>query len=289
MPAFLKGALRAIFLALNTIGTFSLMIPASLIKLVTPAGSSVRSLCDRVLNALASGWVARNNVVICNPQAAQWQVEGMDQLSPKAWYLVLPNHRSWVDILLLQRSFHGHIPFLKFFLKQSLIYVPVIGLAWWALDFPFMKRGKGRSSRASDMAATRKACERFRHLPTTVINFVEGTRFTAAKHLQQSSPYKHLLKPRLGALGVALTAMGDQFTSALSVTLVYPEGTPSFWQLLCGQVRQVKVLVHTELIPEILRGDGDPEGQERRQALQAWMQQMWQAMDERIERALQTS
>ncbi len=70
-------------------------------------------------------------------------MQGVDSLHQRGWYLVSSNHQSWVDILVLQRIFHGRIPFLKFFLKQELIWVPVIGLAWWALDFPFMKRGKG--------------------------------------------------------------------------------------------------------------------------------------------------
>ena len=55
-------------------------------------------------------------------------------------YLVLANHQSWVDIPVLQRVFNRRIPLLRFFLKRQLFWVPVLGLAWWALDFPFMRR-----------------------------------------------------------------------------------------------------------------------------------------------------
>ena len=108
-------------------------------------------------------------------------MQGVDGLHARGWYLVSSNHQSWVDILVLQRVFHGRIPFLKFFLKRELIWVPVIGLAWWALDFPFMQRGGGHGARRGDLEATREACEKFKRIPTSVINFVEGTRFTPAK------------------------------------------------------------------------------------------------------------
>jgi 1-acyl-sn-glycerol-3-phosphate acyltransferase len=100
----------------------------------------------------------------------------------------------------------------------------VIGLAWWALDFPFLRRGGGRGGGLDDLATTRKACEKFRHIPTSVINFVEGTRYSAQKHARQASPYRHLLRPKVGGLGVALATIGKQFEALLDVTIVYPHG-----------------------------------------------------------------
>jgi hypothetical protein len=50
------------------------------------------------------------------------------------------------------------------------------------------------------------------------MNFVEGTRFTPAKHAAQQSPYKHLLKPKAGGLALALHVLGDRFDSLLDVT-----------------------------------------------------------------------
>jgi len=170
---------------------------------------------------------------------------------------VAPDHQSWVDILVLQRVCHGRIPFLKFFLKNELIWVPVIGLAWWALDFPFMARGRGNGSRHDDLRATREACEKFKRIPTTVINFVEGTRFTRAKHAAQRSPDRHLLRPKVGGLGVALATMGEVFESTLDVTLVYPDGAPRCWDLLCGRLRHVVVRVQQRPMPPGPLG-GDP-------------------------------
>lgn len=282
MPS-VRGALNTLLLGLNTLLAFTLMVPPALVKLLVPA-DRVRAGCDRVLNGLAGGWVAVNNAWIASACPAPWQVRGVEGLNPRGWYLVSSNHQSWVDILVLQRIFHGRIPFLKFFLKRELIWVPVIGLAWWALDFPFMKRGRGTGR--SDLATTRRSCEKFKRVPTAVINFVEGTRFTAAKHAGQNSSYRHLLEPRTGGLGVALATMGEQFEAMLDVTIVYPEGTPSFWALLCGNVRAVAVDVRQRAIPPHLLGT-DPSGDKARRAhTRKWIEAQWQDKDRLIQERL---
>lgn len=282
LPAPLRGALAAVLLGLNTVIGVSLMIVPALLKLLLPI-EGLRKLCTRVLSGIATGWVAVNNAWIVGVGAAPWDVKGVDDLHQRGWYLVSPNHQSWVDILVLQRVFHGRIPFLKFFLKQELVWVPVIGLAWWALDFPFMKRGRSKGAKAADLATTRKACEKFKKLPTTVINFVEGTRYTEAKHAKQNSPYRHLLKPKIGALCVALATMGEQFEALLDVTLVYPDGRPTFWHLLCGNVGRVIVRVQQRPIPAELVGR-DPQS-DRAVLVQTgrWMEAQWAEKDLLIE------
>jgi 1-acyl-sn-glycerol-3-phosphate acyltransferase len=262
-----------------------MVIPA-LVKLLVPI-ETVRRACDRLLNAQASAWVAVNNAWIGAVNPARWDVQGLEGLHRRGWYLVSSNHRSWVDILVLQRVFHGRIPFLKFFLKRELIWVPVIGLAWWALDFPFMKRGRGTGARHSDLQTTREACEKFRRIPTSVINFVEGTRFSPAKQTQQRSPYRHLLKPRAGGMGIALATMGEQFEALLDVTIVYPQGTPRFWDLLAGRVDAVTVRVSQRPIPpEVLGGDPIADADYRRR-IGDWLAGQWSEKDQLIDELLQ--
>src|SRR5690606_4256834 len=177
----------------------------------------------------------------------EWHVEGELALRPNDWVLVNCNHQSWADIFVLQHVLHGRIPLLKFFLKKQLLYVPLIGLAWWALDFPFMQRHsqaalrRRPALRAQDQAATRRACRRFAATPTSVMNFAEGTRFTRRKHRQQHSPYRHLLKPRAGALALTLGTIGSRFRALVDATIVYPQGIPTFWQFLCGRVPRIAV------------------------------------------------
>ncbi|HEX4845272.1 MAG TPA: acyltransferase, partial [Geothrix sp.] len=254
--AAVKGSFASSVLAANAVAIFSGMIPFALVKLALPF-AAVRRGVDRVLMGLAEGWIAVNGAWMALVQRIRWDVQGLDGLRRRGWYLVSSNHQSWVDILVLQKVFHRKVPFLKFFLKRQLLFVPVMGLAWWALDFPFMRRRSG--SRAKDLATARKACEKFRQVPTSVMNFLEGTRFCPAKQAAQQSPYRHLLKPKVGGLATALGAMGERFDALLDVTIVYPEGVPSFWDLLSGQMSRVVVRVHEREIPAHLLG-GDYEG-----------------------------
>ncbi len=275
----IKGTLAALLLIVNTVIGFSLMIPFALLKAALPF-RGVRQVADAALNAIAEGWSSVNGWWIAAVGRTRWHVTGVDGFKRKGWYLVSSNHQSWVDILVLQRTFNRRIPLLKFFIKYELIFVPVIGLAWWALDFPFMKR-KGGVSAQKDLETARKACEKFRVIPTSVISFLEGTRFTRSKQAQQKSPYQHLLKPKAGGIGMALETMGDMFDAMIDVTIVYPNGVPEFWQLLSGQMDEVVVKVREVAIPrELLHRDAT--GGIKRAELQAWINGLWEAKDREI-------
>lgn len=278
----LRGLLTGLILGLNTLLiALSLVLPA-LVKLLVPV-PPVRRAADRLLAGLASTWVAINNAWITTVRpGARWDVQGVQSLDPRGWYLVASNHQTWVDILVLQRVFHGHIPFLKFFLKRELIWVPVIGLAWWALDFPFMSRGKSRGALKKDLETTRRACEKFKQIPTSVMNFVEGTRATPEKRASEKSPYQHLLRPKIGGLSVALATMGEQFHGLLDVTLVYPRGTPTFWDLLCGRLDAVIVRVQRRDIPPDLVGTEHAAERAHVVRLGRWVEQQWKEKDRLI-------
>jgi 1-acyl-sn-glycerol-3-phosphate acyltransferase len=278
----LCGLLTGLVLSLNTLVVALSLVPPALVKLLLPL-PPVRRAADHALAALASGWVVVNNAWIAAVRpGARWDVEGVESLSPRGWYLVASNHQTWVDILVLQRVFHGHIPFLKFFLKRELIWVPVIGLAWWALDFPFMSRGKSKGALRKDLETTRRACEKFKQIPTSVMNFVEGTRATPAKRAAEKSPYRHLLRPKIGGLSVALATMGEQFQCLLDVTLVYPGGTPTFWDLLCGRLDAVTVRVQQRAIPPELVGVEHAAERAHVVRLGRWVEQLWKEKDHLI-------
>lgn len=278
----LKGCLASVALGLNTLLFVPAIMPFALLKLVLPF-KPVRRLIDPAMNWLAAGWIGVNSAWMSAVGHTRWNVQGVEKLSPRGWYLVSSNHTSWVDILALQKVLNRRIPLLKFFLKQQLIWVPVIGLAWWALDFPFLKRGGGGKSSQFDLESTRRACERFKLTPTSVIIFLEGTRFTRRKHAAQASPYAHLLKPKAGGMAIALTTMGDQFDALLDITLHYPDGTPTFWDLMCGRVHNVTMRVQTRPLPVQLL---DPDTQRRprfRALVQKWIDGLWQEKDRLLE------
>ena len=279
LPAFLKGLLAAVILVVNTVIVFSGMIPFALLKLVLPF-RPVRRVTDFMLNGLATIWIAINSRWMASVSRTRWQLSGLENFSLGGWYLVSSNHQSWVDILVLQKIFNRQIPFLKFFIKHELIYVPIMGLAWWALDFPFMKR-RGGATAQKDLETARKACEKFKVIPTSVISFMEGTRFTQDKHDQQNSPYQHLLKPKTGGVGMALETMGELFDCLVDVTIVYPGGVPTFMDLLTGRIDEVVVTVRQQPIPKELLVGADGRAADRSK-LQTWINGLWQAKDAEI-------
>jgi 1-acyl-sn-glycerol-3-phosphate acyltransferase len=283
-----RGALCALLLVVSTVVLSLALLAPALLKRALPLPPLARG-CDRLLIGLAGAWVALNKRWMdAGGRSARWDVQGLDGLHLQGWYLLACNHLSAVDILVLQHVFHGRIPFLKFFLKRELIWVPLIGLAWWALDFPFMRRGKTREAQRRDLETARAACEKFRHQPTSVMNFVEGTRVSAEKIASERSPYKHLLKPKVGGLSVALATMGEQFEALLDVTLVYPDGVPSFWDLLCGRLHTVSVHVQQREIPPQLLGMDAAGERARLVRLGRWLEQIWVGKDARIEATLQS-
>ena len=285
--SLLRGLLAGFLLLANTLFWVPVLLLFALLKLLVP-GRRVRLWVDPLLLRIAEAWIAGNSAWMGLTQRTAWDVQGLDGLNPRSWYLVTANHQSWVDILVLQHLLNRRIPLLKFFLKQPLIWVPVMGLAWWALDFPFMRRHsqaylkKHPEMRGRDQATTRRACEKFALVPTSVMNFLEGTRFTPGKHARQQSPYRHLLKPKTGGMALALDAMGDKFQAVLDVTIVYPDGIPSFWQFLCGRVPRVVVRGNASPVPAHLVGADYSGDAAVRQAFQQWAQPLWLTKDARI-------
>ena len=88
---------------------------------------------------------------------------------------------------------------------------------------------------------------------TSVFNFLEGTRNTASKHAAQNSPFRYLLRPRAGGIAFVLDAMGEQMASMLNVTIHYPDGIPTFWELLCGRIPRIVVRFEQIAIPAQFR------------------------------------
>jgi len=292
LPPTARGVIALLLLVLNTLFWCTLLFALALVKLALPV-RAVRVRIDPLLNAVATLWITCNSGWMRLTQATTWDVAGVSALPYAGWYLVNCNHQTWADIFVLQHVLNRRIPMLKFFLKQQLIYVPVIGLAWWALDFPFMKRHSAAALarhpelRQQDRATTMRACEKFALVPTCVMNFAEGTRFTRAKHQAQGSPHRHLLKPKAGALALALNAMGEKFHSLVDVTIVYPAGAPSFWQFLCGRTPHVVVRVQQRPIPREFCAGDYAEDAAFRETFQRWLSAQWQDKDAQIEALLQ--
>ncbi|MEM9323249.1 MAG: acyltransferase [Pseudomonadota bacterium] len=283
----LKGVIALIAVVSNIVFWFIPIMLFAIVRFVLPF-TAVRRFTSRVLMACGENWISVNSWLLESTQGTQFHITGTENLRRQDWYLIASNHQSWVDIVVLQRVFNRRIPFLKFFIKHVLIWVPFLGQAWWAMDMPFMKRysrkflEKNPHLKGKDLEATRKSCERFAEVPTSVINFVEGTRFTPEKHAKVNSPYTNLLPPRAGGIAFALSVMGDQFRSLLDVTIVYPGGSKSFWQMCTGELKDVVVDVR-EIPVEPWMSEGDYlEDPEFRARFQAWLTDLWVEKDRRF-------
>jgi len=261
----------------------------ALIKFAVPI-SGFRRVMSRWIMVIGEFWIDVNSHIFAAVNDTRWEVQGVDDLKWDSWYLVMSNHQSWVDIIALQTALNRRVPFLKFFIKQELIWFPFLGLAWWAMDMPFMKRysksylAKYPEKKGMDLEITRQACQKFQDTPTSIINFIEGTRFSEAKKVRRDSPYTYLLPPRAGGIALALSSMGDMFDAILDVTMVYPGEPPNFWTLFCGEFEHVVIHVEQKPVEEwMITGDYSNDREYRRQFHQ-WLTALWQDKDEHIVR-----
>jgi len=290
LPSSVVGGITLLLFSLNTILWCSILFLFIFIKLIIPH-TRIRHQLSRLLILIAVVWIEGNSFILRITQKVKWDVQGIEDLTSKKSYLVVSNHRSWADIFVLQHIFKHRIPFLKFFLKKELIWVPLLGVAWWALEFPFLKRysrqflEKHPELRGKDIQTTRKHCEKFKDFPVSVMNFLEGTRFDFQKHKKQNSPYRHLLLPKAGGVALVFSSMGDYLSNILDVTIVYPENKPPvhFWDLLTGNIPCITVRVEILPIPENVVGMNYEEDKAFREKIQQWVNQLWQEKDHRIE------
>ncbi|KIY42463.1 acyltransferase [Pseudomonas sp. 10-1B] len=288
MRRLLTGILTTTLLLLNTLVLICPLLVFALLKLVLPGRG--RDYASWAVMWVAETWSEIDKAIFALCIPTKWDIRGVENLRKDTSYLAVSNHQTWVDIPALIESLNRRTPFFKFFLKKELIWVPLLGLAWWGLDYPFMKRyskaflEKHPELKGKDLEITKAACELFKRQPVTVVNYLEGTRFTEAKRLQQQSPYRYLLKPKAGGVAFVLAALGEQLDALLDVTIVYPGNkAPGFWDLLNGSISRVIIDIRVrELDPVLWAGDyeNDPEF---RQTVQAWVNQLWLDKDQRIE------
>lgn len=286
LPAPLVGIIAALLYGINTFFWPWLIFIGALFRLIPIP--RWQKICSNFMHKIPIYWSDGNNFIIRFTSSIHWDIQGVKNLRRDDWYLLICNHQSWVDIYVLEYVFNRKIPTLKFFMKKELIWtLPLIGWAAALTDFPILHRhtkdylAKHPDQKGKDIEITRKACEKFKSDPTTVINFVEGTRLTPAKQQRQDSPYQHLLRPKAGGIAFTLATMGDCFHKVLNVTIIYPNGVPSMWDFFCGKIP--KIIVDVETLPITQEQLGDYENdRDFRVQFQAWINKIWQEKDNLI-------
>jgi 1-acyl-sn-glycerol-3-phosphate acyltransferase len=286
LPGFLRGILALFLLITNLLICFIPIFPFALVKLTIPL-KSVRKFTDSSLNYICTRWASINGFILRLLNRIEWDIQGDQNLRLDNWYLVLSNHQSWADIIILQYVLNNKIPYFRFFLKQQLIWLPVFNFVWAALDYPYMKRyskaylDKYPHLKGKDLETTKKSCEKFRNTPVSIMNFVEGTRFTKEKKNKQKSPYQHLLLPKAGGVAFVLSAMGEQMTAILDVTIKYHPHAVGILDFFSGHAAKISVRINHLPLTEEITGDyfSDPEYKER---FQVWINQIWEEKDKKL-------
>ncbi|WP_318370239.1 acyltransferase [Enterobacter sp.] len=264
------------------------IILAGLIKILLPIPGvwhAVSTFCHFMMYCWCAGLAA---LLHLNPHL-KWDVQGLEGLSKRNWYLLICNHHSWADIVVLCVILRKCIPMNKYFLKQQLAWIPFIGFACWALDMPFMRRYsrsyllRHPERRGKDVETTRRSCEKFSRHPTTIVNFVEGSRFTEEKRLQTHSPFRNLLQPKAAGIAMALNVLGGQFDKLLNVTLCYPENDRQpFHDMLTGKLTRIVVRVDLLPVTQALHGDYINDRVFKR-SFQQWLSDRWTEKDQLID------
>lgn len=280
----IRAAIVLILFSINLTVWGTVVLLVGVVKFLTPQGRARRRLI-LTLASLGEGWVAMNNRISDLTLPIRWEITGVEGLRRDGHYLVFANHISWFDIIVVFRALHRRTALIRFFTKQNLIWLPFIGQACWALEFPFMKRysadylARHPEKRGTDLATTRRACERYRTLPVAVLNFLEATRFTRDKHSEQESPYRYLLRPRTGAAAFVVASLGDQLDGILDLTIAYPGHLVTAWQVITGRVKTIRAHVRQLPIPPVLLTSAVTEPGPVREQFREWIERVWTEKD----------
>ena len=270
-------------MVLNSLFWCIFLLSLAVIKLIIPFESSKRIFTHLII-LIGECWIFCNSLWIKAFHNPKWKVEGFEKLDKKNWYLSVANHQSWADIFILQSITNRKIPMLKFFMKDVLIWVPVIGLAWWALDMPFLKRyseeqiKRNPELRGKDISSMKKSFTRFSRYPVSIFIFAEGTRFTKEKKDLQSSPFSNLLLPKPGGLGLTLSTM-PYINKMIDFSIKYESDKKTFWAFLCGEMNEAIVKVNLIDIPQKLLAGNYSEDEIYRDDLKNWLYDIWQEKD----------
>ena len=260
--------------------TLNVAFCALLLLLLLPAKAArcTRSWFRRLSNRIYRRTVRIDNALLRHISGASWNFEELT-LDPARPHIVLANHRSWADILIVQSVVATNGPIVKFLGKRELLYVPIFGVIILAFDFPVLRRrarrgGNPANRRDDDRRRVSEASTALIDSPAAILSFAEGTRFTEAKREARSGPYDHVLPPRAGGLAAMIEALAPAGGTIVDLTLAYPR-TVSFWEFLGGAAGPVSVAWETVPITEVA-----PE------RVQEWLNDRWQRKDELLRSAI---
>jgi 1-acyl-sn-glycerol-3-phosphate acyltransferase len=286
----LRAAVLLACLVANTFFWATAILLGGVVKLFTRGETRRRVIL--ALSRMGERWVGVNNRLFDFFLSTSWETSGPGQLARDGRYLLIANHLSWIDIFAVLHLFHGRTAFIRFFLKHTLLWFPFVGQACRALEFPFMRRytpeylERHPEKRGQDLATTQEACRRYVDIPVAILNFVEGTRLTARKHAEQKSPYRHLLRPRVGGIAFVLASLAEELDAVIDVTVIYPRKSVTFLDFLANRVEWIRVEARRIEVPPEFFDAAVTEAGPLRESFKTWVEGVWREKDQRIEDAM---
>lgn len=208
------------------------------------------------------------------------------------------NHRGdmdWLVALCFAYSELHSLSFTKFFVKQSLLYVPLFGYGMLMTGFIFVRR-KWENDKRRIEEAFRRILQIGKTIPLHLYCFLEGSRFTDRKReqcdewvekqtamLASSEPssrsgssgsldslatplnpahavvhkMRWVLQPRTKGFVASLKGLGDKLQAVYDLTIAYDRDQPvGFWEVLAQLgKRDVHVLVRRWPISQLPHSD----------------------------------
>ena len=248
---------------------------------------NLKVLLGSFSNTMGSATVASITAALKILHKIEWDFQMPEDVNTDTWYIAMSNHQSWADIFILLAAGHKKIPLLKFFMKKELQWIPIIYLVHKTVDMPFLNRHSRAQIQSNpelkkvDFENAKIAAKRFSRNPSTAFSFAEGTRFTGQKHAEQESPYTNLLKPKVGALAIALSGM-PKVNTLVDFTVVYASKKRSTWDFLCGDLSKAKVVAKTYSLPENLKNRSFEEEDDYRRDFQTFVDAIWLEKEQAI-------
>ncbi|MDA9595315.1 acetyltransferase [SAR86 cluster bacterium] len=277
------GIFSLSILVINTLMLALMMIPLGIIKFLIPL-KKLRASFTRIIISIGEIWISVNSIWVIKLHNPKLNIVGLENLNGDSWFLSTSNHQSAADIFIVQYLTNRKIPMLKFFIKYELIYVPIIGICWWALDMPFLKRytqeqiKKNPKLQGRDYKKMKKSLEHYSLHPVSIFSYAEGTRFTLEKHKKQQSEFKNLLKPKEGGLAVALSNI-NKIKEFIDITIIYDSKNLGFWNYLCGNIKNIKIFISKTQIPEKYLDENLISREELRSDFKLWLNEQWKEKD----------
>ena len=277
------GIFSSFILVSNTLILAVLMIPLGVIKFLIPL-RTLRASFTRIIIKIGELWIDVNSLWVIYLHKPNIEITGEENLNGDSWFLSTSNHQSAADIFIVQYITNRKIPMLKFFIKYELIYVPVIGICWWALDMPFLKRytqkqiKKNPKLKGRDYKKMKKSLEHYSLHPVSIFSYAEGTRFTEKKHKLQKSEFTNLLKPKEGGLAIALSNV-NKIKELIDITIIYDNDNLGFWNYLCGNIKNIKVFISKIEVPSKYLTENLISSEELRGDFKLWLNSIWKEKD----------